>query len=113
MKADTEGEQRIAGSYQVRCAVSWNGKRKGMRSHPTGGGTPRLCTWAPRSAGLCAEAPCSLALQGLYAKMVEAFKKMGLEVVPGVGTPFDPEVGPIHLLSTRVCCRALTDKQSS
>lgn len=45
VKADTEGEQRIAGSYQ-----------------------------------------------GLYAKMVEAFKKMGLEVVPGVGTPFDPEV---------------------
>ncbi len=31
-------------------------------------------------------------LQGLYAKMVDAFKKMGLEVVPGVGTPFDPEV---------------------
>ena len=31
--------------------------------------------------------------QGLYAKMVDAFKKMGLEVVPGVGTPFDPEVG--------------------
>jgi hypothetical protein len=25
--------------------------------------------------------------------MVDAFKKMGLEVVPGVGTPFDPEVG--------------------
>lgn len=45
VKAETEGEQRIAGSYQ-----------------------------------------------GLYAKMVDAFKKMGLEVVPGVGTPFDPEV---------------------
>jgi hypothetical protein len=36
--------------------------------------------------------PRRLLLQGLYAKMVEAFKKMGLEVVPGVGTPFDPEV---------------------
>jgi molecular chaperone GrpE len=45
VKAETEGEQRIAASYQ-----------------------------------------------GLYAKMVDAFKKMGLEVVPGVGTPFDPEV---------------------
>lgn len=45
VKAETEGEQRIAASYQ-----------------------------------------------GLYAKLVDAFKKMGLEVVPGVGAPFDPEV---------------------
>lgn len=30
--------------------------------------------------------------QGLYNQLVSAFKKMGLEVVPGQGTPFDPEV---------------------
>ena len=30
--------------------------------------------------------------QGLYAKLVEAFKKMGLEVVPGKGAAFDPNV---------------------
>lgn len=30
--------------------------------------------------------------QGLYAKMVDAFKKMGLEVVPGVGAHFDPSL---------------------
>ena len=30
--------------------------------------------------------------QGLYNKMVEAFKKMGLVVVPGLGSLFDPEV---------------------
>lgn len=30
--------------------------------------------------------------QGLYNKLVAAFKKMGLEVVPGEGAPFDPEV---------------------
>lgn len=45
VKAETEGEQRIASSYQ-----------------------------------------------GLYAKLVDAFKKMGLEVVPGIGSPFNPEV---------------------
>jgi hypothetical protein len=33
-----------------------------------------------------------LTVQGLYAKLVEAFKKMGLEVVPGKGAAFDPNV---------------------
>lgn len=30
--------------------------------------------------------------QGLYNKLVDAFKKLGLVVVPGLGSPFDPEV---------------------
>lgn len=29
-------------------------------------------------------------LQGLYKQMVETFKSLGVEVVPGVGEPFDP-----------------------
>ena len=32
------------------------------------------------------------AYQGLYKQMVETFRGMGLEAVPGVGSPFDPEV---------------------
>lgn len=44
-------------------------------------------------------------LQGLYAKMVDAFKKMGLEVVPGVGAPFDPEVGSAFQTLPFLCPR--------
>jgi len=29
-------------------------------------------------------------LQGLYKQMVETFKSLGVEAVPGVGQPFDP-----------------------
>ena len=74
----------------------------------TDNGASQLCTWMLRSLG-CAELRCPL-LQGLYAKMVEAFKKMGLEVVPGVGTPFDPEVcdskgpGLSRCVGSCVCC---------
>ena len=62
-----------------------------------GGEVSQLCACLARfvqpSAGASAgRGTQRLLLQGLYAKMVEAFKKMGLEVVPGVGTPFDPEV---------------------
>jgi molecular chaperone GrpE len=32
------------------------------------------------------------AYQGLYKQMVELFRGMGLEAVPGAGEPFDPEV---------------------
>lgn len=32
------------------------------------------------------------AYQGLYKQMVELFRGLGLEAVPGVGEPFDPEV---------------------
>lgn len=32
------------------------------------------------------------AYQGLYKQMVEAFRALGLEAVPGAGAPFDPEV---------------------
>ena len=32
------------------------------------------------------------AYQGLYKQMVELFRGLGLEAVPGVGSPFDPEV---------------------
>jgi molecular chaperone GrpE len=32
------------------------------------------------------------AYQGLYKQMVEAFRGLGLEAVPGAGAPFDPEV---------------------
>jgi molecular chaperone GrpE len=32
------------------------------------------------------------AYQGLYKQMVEAFRALGLEAVPGAGEPFDPEV---------------------
>lgn len=32
------------------------------------------------------------AYQGLYKQMVELFRSLGLEAVPGVGAPFDPEV---------------------
>lgn len=38
------------------------------------------------------EQKIAVAYQGLYAKLVDGFKKMGLEIVPGVGAPFDPEV---------------------
>lgn len=31
-------------------------------------------------------------VQGLYKQLVDAFRGLGLEVVPGVGTPFDPEM---------------------
>ena len=31
-------------------------------------------------------------LQGLYKQMVEVFKGLGVEAVPGVGQPFDPNV---------------------
>lgn len=92
VKADTEGEQRIAGSYQVRCNRVPEQQGTAMRSHVTAGGPSQLCTRLRRSHWLGQEL-CRLLLQGLYAKMVEAFKKMGLEVVPGVGMPFDPEVG--------------------
>lgn len=30
--------------------------------------------------------------QGLYKQMVEVFKGLGVEAVPGVGQPFDPNV---------------------
>lgn len=30
--------------------------------------------------------------QGLYKQMVEIFKSLGVEAVPGVGTPFDPSI---------------------
>lgn len=30
-------------------------------------------------------------MQGLYKQMVEAFKSLGVEAVPGVGEPFDPQ----------------------
>lgn len=30
-------------------------------------------------------------LQGLYKQLVETFKGLGVEAVPGVGEPFDPE----------------------
>ena len=78
VKAETEGEQRIAGSYQVREAelAAWRSWWQ----------TALNCVDAARRRAN------ALLLQGLYAKMVDAFKKMGLEVVPGVGTPFDPEV---------------------
>ena len=29
-------------------------------------------------------------MQGLYKQMVETFKSLGVEAVPGVGQPFDP-----------------------
>jgi len=32
------------------------------------------------------------AYQGLYKQMVELFRGLGVEAVPGVGSPFDPEV---------------------
>lgn len=32
------------------------------------------------------------AYQGLYKQMVELFRGIGLETVPGVGAPFDPEL---------------------
>ncbi len=47
--------------------------------------------------------------QGLYAKLVEAFKKMGLEVVPGKGAAFDPNVRtpfPQSSTSCPSCCPA-------
>lgn len=31
-------------------------------------------------------------LQGVYKQMVEVFRSLGVEAVPGVGAPFDPEV---------------------
>lgn len=38
-----------------------------------------------------AENSCVMA-QGLYKQMVEVFKSLGVEAVPGVGQPFDPNV---------------------
>jgi molecular chaperone GrpE len=35
---------------------------------------------------LCARA------QGVYKQMVEVFRSLGVEAVPGVGSPFNPEV---------------------
>jgi hypothetical protein len=99
VKADTEGEQRIAGSYQV-CKHFTADERvwQGSAVHGAVEVHSSVRAWRTSSRHLqlavsdCQQ-PRRLLLQGLYAKMVEAFKKMGLEVVPGVGTPFDPEVG--------------------
>ena len=33
-----------------------------------------------------------LCVQGVYKQMVEVFRSLGVEAVPGVGQPFDPEV---------------------
>ena len=33
-----------------------------------------------------------LRVQGVYKQMVEAFRSLGVEAVPGPGNPFDPEV---------------------
>ena len=33
-----------------------------------------------------------MGLQGVYKQMVEVFRSLGVEAVPGVGQPFDPEV---------------------
>ena len=38
------------------------------------------------------EARIDTAYQGLYKQMVELFRGLGLEAVPGVGAPFDPEL---------------------
>ena len=38
------------------------------------------------------EKKINAAYQGLYKQMVELFRGMGLEAVPGAGQPFDPEV---------------------
>jgi molecular chaperone GrpE len=39
-----------------------------------------------------AEEKINTSYQGLYRQMVDIFRGMGLEAVPTVGTPFDPEM---------------------
>ena len=55
------------------------------------------CMW-PSSAGgtvmglLLSSDRLVLGMQGVYKQMVEAFRSLGVEAVPGPGSPFDPEV---------------------
>lgn len=71
VRAETENEKKINAAYQVN---SWS-------SVPL-----QLCL--DRMSGAL---PSDVVLQGLYKQMVETFKSLGVEAVPGVGEAFDPE----------------------